>query len=1120
LGDKEFQRRRRLRRTESIMQPRKMRNLFKSRIQIGPIILIVTLLVFYDVARTGEKPEVFVQLGHSIMLSCSSLSPDSRYALTGGGDHTLRLWDVTAGREIRTFSGHTNWVTSVTFSPDGHYALSGSWDSTLKLWEVNTGREIRTFRGHSNFVNSVAFSPDGRYALSGSGDQTLKLWDVTTGGKIRTFNGASALVKSVAFSPDGRYALSGCWDGILNLWDVATGREIRRFSRHSATVNSVAFSPDGRYALSGSSDNTLKLWDVSRGREIRPFSGHTNWVNSVAFSPDGRYAVSGSLDKTLKRWEVSTGKEIGTFSGNSAGIVSVSFSRDGHHILAGIQSNNVKLLDANTGREISAFKGNSGFVNSLAFSPDGRQILSGDLSKTLKLWDAATGREIRIFKGHSDWWVRSVTFSPDGRYALSGSGDQTLKLWDVTTGKELRSFQGHSGEVRSVSLSADGRYALSGSRDKTLKLWDVETGREVRTFPHSKMVYWATLSPDGRYALSICFDSPILYVWDVASGKEIRSLNKEGGALSAVSFSPDGRYALSASYDKTMKLWDMTTGQEVRTFKKQLGIIFTISFSPDGRSALLGSSDKTMKLWDLNKDEEIRAFTGHSGTVSTVSFSPDGRHALSGSWDGTIRVWDISTGKEIAKIISLSNNENKEWNEWVVITPEGYFNASKNGPAHINVRIGNRVFGLDQFYDVFYRPDIVEAKLKGEDITLLASTNIEEALKNPPPAIEFVRVPAESSDRKVTLQYKITSTGGGIGEVRLFHNGKLIQSDGYYREAKKAPSEKVTLLAYNSRSIKDELRGVAVTAKKEGKISPIEAVSKGDAYEGSITVDAISGENEIGLAAFNRNNTVQSILKTATFKSSLKPEDSRVYILSVGIDEYKSQKDNLRYAAKDAESIARKLLEQIETHYKRENVYVAVLKNQDATKSGVIRKINELSRAIKPTDVFVLFIASHGIMQSGLYSIVTHDYDGGLSSQNLINSNEIMEISKNVKALTQVFILDTCHAGGLDNFVSGLYDARMTVMAKNMGLHMFASASSTQEAMDGYKGENGMFTYTLLEGLNNNPYADTNKDKKVGIYEIGAFAKEQTAKYSKETGHSQTPVINNFGKDFSIYLLK
>jgi len=71
--------------------------------------------------------------------------------------------------EIFVQLGHAGKVKSVTFSPDGRYALSGSEDHTIKLWEVSTGKEIRTFKGLSQYVHSVAFSPNGEYILSGSG---------------------------------------------------------------------------------------------------------------------------------------------------------------------------------------------------------------------------------------------------------------------------------------------------------------------------------------------------------------------------------------------------------------------------------------------------------------------------------------------------------------------------------------------------------------------------------------------------------------------------------------------------------------------------------------------------------------------------------------------------------------------------------------------------------------------------------------------------------------------------------------------------------------------------------------------------------------------------------------
>ncbi|MEG4632638.1 WD40 repeat domain-containing protein [Microcoleus sp. AR_TQ3_B6] len=379
---------------------------------------------------------------------------------------------VSEVRERNRLETHSNLVSSVSFSPDGKTLASGSYDKTIKLWDITTGKEIRTLQGHSSSVNSVSFSPDGKTLASGSVDNTIKLWDITTGKEIRTLQGHSNSVRGVSFSPDGKTLASGSYDKTIKLWDITTGKEIRTLQGHSSSVNSVSFSPDGKTLASDSDDKTIKLWDITTGKEIRTLQGHSNSVNSVSFSPDGKTLASGSDDKTIKLWDITTGKEIRTLQGHSNFVNSVSFSPDGKTLASGSEDKTIKLWDITTGKEIPTLLGHSDLVNSVSFSPDGKTLASGSVDKTIKLWDITTGKEIRTLQGHSNS-VISVSFSPDGKTLAFGSRNNTIKLWDITTDQEIRTLQGHSSWVNSVSFSPDGKTLASGSGDNTVILWDV-----------------------------------------------------------------------------------------------------------------------------------------------------------------------------------------------------------------------------------------------------------------------------------------------------------------------------------------------------------------------------------------------------------------------------------------------------------------------------------------------------------------------------------------------------------------------------------------------------------------------------------------------------------------------
>ena len=113
--------------------------------------------------------------GYVFAATSVALSDDGRFALPGSIDRTLRLWNLSEGRRLRTFEGHGGGVTSVALSADGRFALSGSDDRSLRLWDLSESRCVRIFEAHSDVVTSVSLSADGRFALSGSRDKSLRL---------------------------------------------------------------------------------------------------------------------------------------------------------------------------------------------------------------------------------------------------------------------------------------------------------------------------------------------------------------------------------------------------------------------------------------------------------------------------------------------------------------------------------------------------------------------------------------------------------------------------------------------------------------------------------------------------------------------------------------------------------------------------------------------------------------------------------------------------------------------------------------------------------------------------------------------------------------------------------
>ena len=92
-----------------------------------------------------------------------------------------------------------------------------------------------------------------------------------------------------------------------------------------------------------------------------------------------------------------------------------------------------------------------------------------------------------------------------------------------------------------------------------------------------------------------------------------------------MALSGDGRLAVSASVDKTLKVWEVESGRELRTLAGHADWVYGVALSGDGRLAVSASSDQTLKVWEVESGRELRTLAGHTDAVYGVALSGDGR---------------------------------------------------------------------------------------------------------------------------------------------------------------------------------------------------------------------------------------------------------------------------------------------------------------------------------------------------------------------------------------------------------------------------------------------------------------------------------------------------------------
>lgn len=256
----------------------------------------------------------------------------------------------------------------------------------------------------------------------------------------------------------------------------------------------------------------------------------------------------------------------------------------------------------------------------------------------------------------------NVAFSPDGKVIISANPHGTIRFLDTNTGELLRTLNGRTRKedkkllISGVSCSPDGNMIISRHNefvDSAIRLWDIETGKLLRTLSgHTQFIKHMVFSPDSKIIAAGSNDKT-LCLWDADTGKLLHTLSGHTDYVNSVAFSPDGSIIASASWDHSLRLWNVNTGQPLRTLTSWDHSHFnSIAYSPDGR--MIASYDGfVIILWDTQTGQILGKFRDRYGVSAVkfkVVFSPDGRMIASCGFN-EVNLWDVNTGHHLRTLI-------------------------------------------------------------------------------------------------------------------------------------------------------------------------------------------------------------------------------------------------------------------------------------------------------------------------------------------------------------------------------------------------------------------------------------------------------------------------------------
>ena len=430
---------------------------------------------------------------------------------------------------------------------------------------------------------------------------------------------------------------------------------------------------------------------------------------------------------------------------------------------------------------------------------------------------------------------------------------------------------------------------------------------------------------------------------------------------------------------------------------------------------------------------------------------------------------------------------------WVLWTPEGFFDHSPGGEELIGFHLNRgkdreaAFVPISRLYKSFYRPDLVAASFEGRDISHYAKEiNVSRILTTDslPPQLRITSKEGTASRPEAEISAEICDSGGGIGDVTLYLNDMPI-------------------------AVESNGRGLKAVARQR--------VSACYSFTRMLTLS--NGANKISVMAYNRDNTIESERASVTINhASAYTTKPNLHILTIAVDKYRDGDLHLKYSKADATAVAALLKKKSKPLFGKVSVHT--LTDDQVTREQLAATFDEIGKMVARNDLFILFVAGHGITytKDGSFYFLPVNFrysqDEDIPRQG-VSMDDFKKFLARIQASKSLLMLDTCNSGSFAEAIASRGLAEKTAINKltrAVGRHTIVASSKSQVALEGFEGH-GAFSWVLIDGISGKAF---NPRGEITVNSLVNYVESTLPELTyKKWGYEQIPQKSLVGQDFT-----